>query len=71
MPDCVVLFRRLLDSPGVSAWRKLLLGALLIYLALPFDVVPDLIPVGGQLDDLVLVAVVLRVLVRSGGPELV
>jgi len=71
IPDCLVLFRRLIAEPRVSRWRKALLGGLLAYLAMPFDLVPDFIPVAGQLDDLLLVAVVLRIVLRGGGAELV
>jgi uncharacterized membrane protein YkvA (DUF1232 family) len=46
----------------------LALGA---YLALPFDLVPDFIPVAGQLDDAIVVALVVRSFVRSGGEELI
>jgi uncharacterized membrane protein YkvA (DUF1232 family) len=49
----------------------LLLLALLAYLALPFDLVPDFIPVAGQLDDVLIVAWVLRRLVRGAGAEIV
>lgn len=70
IPDCVVLFRRLLGDERVPRRRKLLVGALIGYLALPFDLVPDFIPVAGQLDDAIIVTLVLRILVRSGGPEL-
>ena len=38
---------------------------------MPFDLVPDFIPVAGQLDDAVLVAVVLRLVLRDAGPDLV
>lgn len=71
IPDCIVLFRRLMGDDRVPRRHKLLLGALIGYLALPFDLVPDFIPVAGQLDDAVLVALVLRAILRGGGPELV
>jgi uncharacterized membrane protein YkvA (DUF1232 family) len=70
IPDCVVLVRRLLHDPRVPRRYKLLLGVLFGYLALPIDLVPDFIPVAGQLDDAVVVAVILRVVLRGGGPEL-
>ena len=71
VPDCVVLFRRLIGDQRVPRRRKLLLGALVAYLAVPFDLVPDFIPVAGQLDDAILVAVVLRSVLRGHGPALV
>jgi uncharacterized membrane protein YkvA (DUF1232 family) len=71
IPDCLVLVRGLVGDPRVPTSRKLLLGALIAYLAMPFDLVPDFIPVAGQLDDAIIVAFVLRVLVRGSGPELV
>src|SRR3954454_20163582 len=60
VPDCVVLFARLLRDERLPRRQKLIVAALLPYLALPFDLVPDFIPVAGQLDDAVLVAFVLR-----------
>lgn len=70
VPDCVVLVRRLLSDGRVARWRKLLLLALVAYLAMPFDLVPDFIPVAGQLDDAIVVALVLRTVLRGGGPQL-
>jgi uncharacterized membrane protein YkvA (DUF1232 family) len=67
IPDCIVLVTRLAREPRVSRPRKLLLVALVGYLALPFDLVPDFIPVAGQLDDAIIVALVLRHFVRAGG----
>lgn len=71
IPDCIVLVERLVRDPRVPRRRKWLLVALVGYLALPFDLVPDFIPVAGQLDDVIVVALVLRSLVRSGGEPLV
>ena len=71
IPDCIVLVTRLTREPRIPRRRKLLLIALLGYLALPFDLVPDFIPVAGQLDDAIIVALVLRSLFRSGGESLV
>ena len=48
---------------AASSWSPALIG----YLALPFDLAPDFIPVAGQLDDAILVALVLRSVLRSGG----
>src|SRR5688572_15455588 len=70
IPDCVVLFRRLPDDPAVSRGRKAALVALIAYLAMPIDLVPDFIPIAGQLDDAIIVAFVLRTVLRSGGPAL-
>ncbi|HEY3020674.1 MAG TPA: DUF1232 domain-containing protein [Solirubrobacteraceae bacterium] len=71
VPDCLILFRRLLGDPRIPRRRKLLLGALVAYLAMPVDLIPDVIPVAGQLDDAILVALVLRSLLRRSGPSLV
>ncbi len=68
IPDCLVLFKRLLGDDRVPRTRKLLLLAGLAYLALPFDLVPDVIPVAGQLDDAILVALILRAVLRAAGP---
>ncbi len=70
IPDCIVLIRRLLRDDRVPRRSKLLLGALVAYLAVPFDLVPDFIPIAGQLDDAIIVALVLRRILRAGGQGL-
>jgi uncharacterized membrane protein YkvA (DUF1232 family) len=71
VPDCIVLFRRLLADPRVPRRTKLLIGGLIGYLVMPFDLVPDFIPVAGYLDDAIVVALVLRYLLRTSGPGLI
>ena len=70
IPDCIVLVSRLAREPRVPRRRKLLLVGLVAYLSLPFDLVPDFIPVAGQLDDVIIVAFVLRHFVGAGGEPL-
>lgn len=70
VPDCVVLFARLLRDDRLPRRHKLLVAALIPYLAVPIDLIPDFVPVAGQLDDAVLVAFVLRRVARKN-PELV
>ena len=71
VPDCAVLVRRLIGDPRLAVRYKLALVGLVAYLALPLDLVPDFIPIAGQLDDVLLVALTLRWLVRGAGPQLV
>lgn len=64
IPDCVVLLTRLLRDERLPRRQKVLVAALIPYLASPIDLIPDFIPIAGQLDDAVLVALVLRRIVR-------
>ncbi|HET7507023.1 MAG TPA: YkvA family protein [Solirubrobacterales bacterium] len=65
LPDSLVLVRRLLGDPTLSRSRKLALWGLLAYLALPIDLVPDFLPVVGQLDDAILAALTIRFVLRG------
>jgi uncharacterized membrane protein YkvA (DUF1232 family) len=71
IPDCLVLFKRLIADPRVDRRRKGLLLGMVAYLASPIDLVPDFIPVAGQLDDAILAAFVLRTVLRGAGPGVV
>ena len=68
VPDCVILLSRLLRDPRVPRRSKMFVAALIPYLALPFDLIPDFIPVAGQADDAILVALLLRILVKRTDP---
>lgn len=69
LPDLVRLIRRLAADRDLSRGVRLRLVLLLVYLASPIDLVPDFVPVIGYADDVVVVAVVLRSVVRAAGPE--
>jgi uncharacterized membrane protein YkvA (DUF1232 family) len=71
LPDCAVLLRRLSADSRIPRGRRTLLLGALAYLAMPIDLVPDFVPVAGQLDDALVVAFVLRSVVRSAGPAIV
>jgi uncharacterized membrane protein YkvA (DUF1232 family) len=71
IPDCVVLTSRLARDKRISRPRRAVLWLVLAYLAFPIDLVPDFLPVAGQLDDAVLLGLALRVLVRGGSSDLV
>jgi uncharacterized membrane protein YkvA (DUF1232 family) len=70
VPDCVVLFKRLLTDPRVDWWRKAVLVLVIAYIASPIDLVPDFVPIAGQLDDAIVVVLAIRLLLRGGGPRL-
>ena len=63
------LLWQLLKDRRVPWWARALLPALLLYLALPVDLIPDFIPVLGHLDDLLVVLLVVAVLLRAVPPE--
>jgi uncharacterized membrane protein YkvA (DUF1232 family) len=71
VPDCLVLFRRLLGDERVPRSAKVGLALAIAYLAMPFDVVPDFLPVVGQLDDAIVVAAVVAFVARRTGRDVI
>jgi uncharacterized membrane protein YkvA (DUF1232 family) len=71
IPDTIALCRGLMRDPRVPTGSKLLLGGALVWIASPIDLVPEFIPVLGPLDDLIVVGLVLRHLVKRAGVEVV
>lgn len=69
LPDVVRLVSRLARDRALPRGVRLRLWLLLGYLALPFDVVPDVLPVIGYADDVLLVAWTLRSVARRAGDE--
>ncbi|MEX5258440.1 DUF1232 domain-containing protein [Kocuria arenosa] len=69
LPDVLRLIKRLAGDRSLPRGVRVRLLLLLAYLALPFDLVPDFIPVLGYADDAVVVLVVLRSVARAAGPQ--
>ena len=67
LPDVLRLVRRLAADKTLPTGVRVRLGLLMAYLALPFDLIPDFIPVLGYADDAIIVTVVLRSVVRRAG----
>lgn len=60
LPSLLRLYSRLLRDPRVSIWPKALLVGALAYVILPFDLLPDALPLLGQIDDLVILVTAAR-----------
>ena len=71
LPDAVRLVSRLSRNPALGRTTRFRLLLVVVYLALPIDLVPDFIPVLGYADDAILIGLVIRSLVRRAGPEIV
>jgi uncharacterized membrane protein YkvA (DUF1232 family) len=67
LPDLLVLLRRLTADRTLSGGIRIRLILLLAYLASPIDLVPDFLPIIGYADDAIIVALVLRSVIRKAG----
>jgi len=71
VPDCIVLFKRMVGDSRLPRRYRAIVVAMVVYLALPFDLIPDFIPVAGQFDDAIVVVLTLRAILRGGGLEMI
>ena len=69
LPDVLRLVKRMAADRTLPRAVRRRLSALIVYLSLPFDLVPDFIPVLGYADDALVVALVLRSVVRRAGDD--
>jgi len=69
LPDLLRLIARLARDHSLPRGVRVRLWLLLGYLALPIDLIPDVIPVIGYADDAIVAAVALRSVVRRAGAE--
>jgi uncharacterized membrane protein YkvA (DUF1232 family) len=67
LPDVLRLVRRLAGDRTLPRGVRVRLWLLMVYLAVPIDLVPDFLPVVGHADDAIVVALVLRSVVRRAG----
>ncbi|HQA07283.1 MAG TPA: DUF1232 domain-containing protein [Syntrophomonadaceae bacterium] len=65
IPNFLKLLYRLLKDQSVSTADKALLAATVAYVLSPLDFIPDMVPFLGQVDDMLLVALVLKRLMDS------
>jgi uncharacterized membrane protein YkvA (DUF1232 family) len=67
LPDVLRLVRRLAGDRTLPRGVRVRLWLLMVYLAVPIDLLPDFLPVVGHADDAIVVALVLRSVVRRAG----
>ncbi|OCB56987.1 hypothetical protein A5722_10885 [Mycobacterium vulneris] len=67
LPDLLRLIPRLAADKTLPRGVRVRLALLVVYLALPIDLIPDFIPVLGYADDAIIVTLVLRSVVRDAG----
>jgi uncharacterized membrane protein YkvA (DUF1232 family) len=65
----IAALRDLIRDPGLARRHKVALWLLLAYLLNPIDLIPDVIPVIGYLDDVVIAALVLRWVAKGREPQ--
>lgn len=71
LPNLIKLLGRLLKDPRVPRRSKIVVGAVVVYVVSPIDLLPEFIPIAGVLDDLFLVVFALNHLIERAGEEVV
>jgi len=65
VPTLVRMFGGLLRDPRVPLRAKIVVGIASLWLASPIDLIPDFVPIAGQLDDAIVAALALRFILRT------
>jgi uncharacterized membrane protein YkvA (DUF1232 family) len=67
----LTIYQRVLADSRTPVQAKIFLGLAVGYLCMPFDLIPDFIPVVGHLDDVIVVPALVCLGLRFIPPELV
>ena len=67
----LAVYRRVLGDRRTPVIAKVLLSLAVAYLAMPFDLIPDFLPVVGQLDDVVIIPCLVYLATRFIPPALI
>jgi len=71
IPNLLLLCARLMVDPRVPAKERLLVAGAIVYAFLPLDLIPDMLPFVGQVDDAYLIALTLLRLMNVTDPRVV
>jgi len=71
IPNLVFLCARLMVDPRVPTKERVLVAGAIVYALMPFDLIPDMLPFIGQVDDAYLIALSLLRLTTVTDPNVV
>ncbi len=69
IPNLILLCGRLMVDPRVPAKERLLVAGAIIYAVVPLDLIPDMLPFVGQIDDAYLISLTLLRLMTNTDPK--
>ena len=71
VPNMVLLCARLMVDPRVPTKERILVAGAIVYALVPFDLIPDMLPFVGQVDDAYLISLSLLRLATVTDPSVV
>ena len=69
IPNLLLLSARLMVDPRVPTKERLLVAGAIVYALMPFDFIPDMLPVLGFTDDAAVLATAIRMVATHITPE--
>jgi uncharacterized membrane protein YkvA (DUF1232 family) len=71
VPNMLLMCARLMTDSRVPATERALVAGAIVYFVIPFDLIPDMIPFVGQVDDAYLIALTLLRLMERTDPKVI